>query len=524
MIVSSAVTHTEPATLQARAFNELTRAGVLWVMLRPSPAAQAGDDVDVLVAASDYAVARTVLRKLGFLQLPGHGRGSHRFFLGHDPASSDWLALDLVTDLAYGRWFEFDTDLATACLERRSGPPAWKSLDPDDELYALLLHCLLDRDVIAPRPASQLEQLVLAERTPGPVRQFVAGLLPADWSAKGLERAVRTGDWTRLESLRKPLRRRLRSRDPIGTIRRKAVRSVVRLIEPLLLYDRPGLTVALVGPDGSGKSTLAERIKSGMGLPVRCVYMGLWRRGSSRLPRFVGVFEIAFRPFRIWGRYLTAIGHRRLGRVVVFDRYPFDATLPPKGRLVGLKRAYFWFLARCAPAPDLLIILDAPGDVLFARKGEEDPVSLEHERGYFRALAGRVKNAVIVDASATGSDVFKQVDGLIWRQLTRRTRGSSATQPRLLGRLARRGGAAGVSLPGLVGRRIVAFRRRSRANAALAAVMADLKARSFVPESWRAGLVSVTETGVGMFDLGPGGGPAQMMVKLPLCDWAAGAI
>ena len=54
--------------------------------------------------------------------------------------------------------------------------------------------------------------------------------------------------------------------------------------------------------------------------------------------------------------------------------------------------------------------------------------------------------------------------------------------------------------------------------------MADLKARSFVPESWSAGRVSVTETGVGMFDVGPREGPAQLMVKLPLCDWAAGAL
>ena len=144
-MVSSREAPATPATLQNRAFVELTRAGVQWAMLRPPRMAEAGDDVDVLVAASDYALARTVLRQLGFLQLPGRGRGSHRFFLGHDPSLGDWLTLDLVTELAYGRWFEFKTSLGAACLERRSGPPTSKSLDPDDELYALLLHCLLDK-------------------------------------------------------------------------------------------------------------------------------------------------------------------------------------------------------------------------------------------------------------------------------------------------------------------------------------------------------------------------------------------
>ncbi len=160
VLVANAEAPAAASSLQDRALGDLTRAGIQWALLRPPPTAEAGDDVDVLVAAADYAMARTVLRHLGFLQLPGRGRGSHRFFLGHDPSLGEWLALDLVTELAYGRWFEFKTSLGAACLERRSGPPTSRRLDPDDELYALLLHCLLDKGFISPRRASQLEQLV----------------------------------------------------------------------------------------------------------------------------------------------------------------------------------------------------------------------------------------------------------------------------------------------------------------------------------------------------------------------------
>ena len=523
-IVSRAEPLAPPTSLEYRAFGELTRAGVQWAMLRPSSVLEPGDDVDVLVAPSDYGLARTVLLNFGFLQLPGRGRGSHRFFLGHDSSGGDWLALDLVTELAYGPRFEFKTNLGLACLERRSGPPERKNLDPDDELYALLLHCLLDKGVISPKQASRLEQLVVADREAGPVRHLLAGLLPSEWTTERLEQAICAGEWARLESLGHPISRRLRRRDPLGSTRRTLGRSIVGLIEPLLLLNRPGLTIALVGPDGAGKSTLAERIEKSLGLPVRCVYMGLWQRGSSRLPNFVRVFEIPFRPFRIWGRYLRAVGHRRLGRVVVFDRYPLDATLPPKGRLLRLKLIYFWFLAHCVPAPDLLVILDAPGELLFARKREEDPVSLERDRRYFRALAERVKNSVIVDVSPPEADVFEQVDRVIWNRLTQRKGGSSTRSSGLVARIAKRGGAAGVSSAGWASRRFVSFRRSTRANTALDLVMSDLRAQSFMPESWSAGRLSVTETGVGMFQLGPREGPAQLMVKVPLCAWAEGAL
>jgi O-antigen/teichoic acid export membrane protein/thymidylate kinase len=510
--------------LQDRALGELSRAGVRWALLRPPRAAEAGDDVDVLVAPANYAMARTVLRGLGFLELPGRGRGSHRFFLGHDPSLGEWLALDLVTGLAFGRRFEFETNLGAACLAQLSGPPTSRRLDPDDELYALLLHCLLDKGFVSPGRAGQLEQLATAERAPGSARQLVASLLPSGWTTDRIEEALRAGDWARLESLREPLGRGLRRRDPVGTRRRSAVRALVRRVEPLLLVRRPGMTVALVGPDGAGKSTMARRLASSYGMPVRCVYMGLWRQGSSRWRRTRGAIEIATRPARIWCRYLIAVGHRRLGRIVVFDRYSFDAVLPPKGGLVGLKRAYFWLLARCAPAPDMLIILDAPGEILFARKGESDPAGLELERRHFRGLTGRVKNAVIVDVSAEEDDVFGRVDALMWRHLLENAQGSSTLGSRPPAGLAERSAAVVRSSAGLAVRRVGNLKRRVQARPAIDLALSDLQAQSFIPESWRAGRLSVTETGIGLVRLGPRDGPAQLMLKLPLSPSSDGAL
>lgn len=90
--------------------------------------------------------------------------------------------------------------------------------------------------------------------------------------------------------------------------------------------------------------------------------------------------------------------------------------------------------------------------------------------------------------------------------------------------LAERGGSAVVSSAGPFGRRFVNFRRRIRANTDLDLVLADLRAQSFIPESWGAGRWSVTDTGVGIVLLGPGEGPARLMVKLPLSAGAEEAL
>jgi O-antigen/teichoic acid export membrane protein/thymidylate kinase len=510
------------ASNRARAFGELSRAGVRWTLLRPCSPTDPDDDVDVLVAERDYGTVALTLRGLGFLALPSSGRGSHRFFVGYDLAFAEWLSLDLVTELSYGRWFEFQTGLAPVCLDRASGSAFERRLDPDDELYCLVLHCLLDKEVISPRRASQLADLVNTRRAPGPVRGLLSELLPVAWTCDQIEATICEGNWPELESLSGPLAARWRRRDP-RIVLRAAGRATGRVLEPLLA-NGTGLTVALVGPDGAGKSTLALRIKSTAALPVRCIYMGLWQRRPSRLGLAGHTADVAIRPFRLWRRYLTALAHRRLGRVVVFDRYSFDATLPPAGRLRPLKRAYFWFLAHSIPAPDALVILDAPGELLFARKGESKPEVLQAERAYFRDLANRVKNAVIVDSSAPEDEVFASVERLIWARLSEQDRRRTTQKRRRYVRIGSSRRSSVLSYGGVAWRRVAHWRRMTRAKPTIDLVLADLKTRSFVEDSWVPGRISVTETGVGLVRLGPLEEPGRLIVKLPLSAGAEDAL
>ena len=58
---------------------------------------------------------------------------------------------------------------------------------------------------------------------------------------------------------------------------------------------------------------------------------------------------------------------------MVFDRYVYDALIAAQ-RSNGLpKWLYMWVLGHACPAPDLVLVLDAPGGGDVCPKGEESP-------------------------------------------------------------------------------------------------------------------------------------------------------
>jgi thymidylate kinase len=70
-------------------------------------------------------------------------------------------------------------------------------------------------------------------------------------------------------------------------------------------------------------------------------------------------------------------------------------------------------LDRYYPRPDLLICLDAPGDVLFARKGEGSPAMLEARRQEYLRLRDAVEHYVLVDATQSLEAVTQETGDLI---------------------------------------------------------------------------------------------------------------
>ena len=111
------------------------------------------------------------------------------------------------------------------------------------------------------------------------------------------------------------------------------------------------------------------------------------------------------------------------GRLALFDRHPYDARLTPRTRPRRVDRIRRAVLGHALPAPDLILVLDAPGAVLYARKPEHPEEDLEAEMVRYRELAARSARAELVDATRSPEEVLDDVVGRIWRVWARRLDG-----------------------------------------------------------------------------------------------------
>ena len=99
---------------------------------------------------------------------------------------------------------------------------------------------------------------------------------------------------------------------------------------------------------------------------------------------------------------------------MLFDRYAYDALLPARWPLGPRGRLRRWLLGHACPAPQLIVVLDAPGELLHARAGEHDPAVLEAERrAYLRLARGRAR-AIVIDATREPDRVRRDVTAAIW--------------------------------------------------------------------------------------------------------------
>jgi hypothetical protein len=219
------------------------------------------------------------------------------------------------------------------------------------------------------------------------------------------------------------LRRRRPAHQRLRVLISRAARVARR---PLLLRRRKGVSLALLGPNGVGKSTAAAALQRSLPFELRIVYMGMWKVPEKRRGRAAMVAEIATRPLRIWCRYLMAQYHQFRGRLVVFDRYVYDALMPPSPPLLMAKRAYFRFLARALPRPQLVVFLDVAGRVAYERKQEAPAEELESERLLYGELIKHLPSIELIDASADADTVRAEITTIVWRELALRWHGAGA--------------------------------------------------------------------------------------------------
>jgi thymidylate kinase len=213
-------------------------------------------------------------------------------------------------------------------------------------------------------------------------------------------------------------------------------------------------TVALIGPDGAGKTTVARRLEHALGVPAKYIYMGVnWDASDQLLPttRLIQAIRrargntpgpggrpparpataprrplprralrgawtalaLANRLAEEWYRQLRAWAYVRRGVVVVFDRHFFADyhahDIAGNGARPFERRVHGFLLAHVYPKPSLVVYLDAPSELLLARKGEGTLESLEERRRDYLELAAETPHFVTVDASRDLDEVVEDV-------------------------------------------------------------------------------------------------------------------
>ncbi len=206
-------------------------------------------------------------------------------------------------------------------------------------------------------------------------------------------------------------------------------------------------TVSLIGPDGVGKTTIAKLLEKSYPRPLKYLYMGgnaeasnymlpttrWWenRKRKQNTPaiatsntqvsqpaqksgkpkwltlttRFIRK-SLGFtnRILEEWYRQFIAFSFLRRGYIVVFDRhfiydYYHDNVLPDENQQSIKRKLHGLLLKHTLVEPDLVICLDAPGEVVFNRKGEFTPEFLEIRRNQYLSLETNIRNFAVVNAN-----------------------------------------------------------------------------------------------------------------------------
>ena len=217
-------------------------------------------------------------------------------------------------------------------------------------------------------------------------------------------------------------------------------------------------TVAVIGADGAGKSTVTRQVIQQLTIPAKYVYMGvnlensnlvlpttrlflelkrlrggrpdmvgppdptrIKKKSKNPIKRFLSTAKTSLRLTNLmaeeWFRQCVVWLYQRRGNIVLFDRHFFIdyyAHDIADGANIALpNRVHGMMLKKLYPRPDLVIMLDAPAEVLFARKQEGTIELLNIRRQEYLDIQSVISNFHVVDATQSLEDVTQQVLGII---------------------------------------------------------------------------------------------------------------
>ena len=304
----------------AAALAAMDAAEVRWCLLRgESKLATLEGDVDLLVDERDLGRLEHALADAGgFVVLPAAGRGSHRFYGSYDAGNDGWLKLDVVTDLAFGRFQELPTAAAGAVLGRRRRFGSLVVPDPSDGFWAELLHTLFDRRRIRPEHAREVAASARgAWGRSSPLSAVVDAACPEGWGSGRVLEAAAAGRWDELELVGREIRARWPGAGPLVQRARTDANRGLRKLGAVPAGARTrGAGLVLLGTDDALRHQLADAIAASWPSRARILRaepavaaIGAQRRRLSAARR-----ALQWRTARERGELVIADGDDALGR------------------------------------------------------------------------------------------------------------------------------------------------------------------------------------------------------------------
>ncbi|WP_160663651.1 hypothetical protein [Pseudarthrobacter sp. ATCC 49987] len=400
--------------LIARAFQALDGSGLAWVLLRgEDDLVRPRGDVDILVGDGQMQRVDALLAGVGFRRVLAPGHGSHRFYFSYDAAEDLWLKLDVVSEISFGPYQQWHTPLAQGCLKRRLRNGLLWLPATTEQAWLQLLHTMLDKGgAVGPERVETVRVAGALASTDDAIAAYVDRQVGPGTAAQ-LLKLVRSGS---VEDFRGPALRMasaLTRNAPLRTRFTADRNRGLRLISPTFQGRvGRGIVVGVVGPEGAVETTPLRRLCESFPVPSRCVYLGI--QGPGRRGGWVARITGGRLGQGAVGQIRGAVAaryHYRRGRLVLVVRPANDSLLPGSagGKLTGTALA-----GALAPRPDVLLVLDAPGRVMFAANGGNRAEVLEERRQAHLETAQRLPTTWVIDAAQPQPLIQRIATEIVW--------------------------------------------------------------------------------------------------------------
>ena len=185
-----------------------------------------------------------------------------------------------------------------------------------------------------------------------------------------------------------------------------------------------GFVVAFLGPDGSGKTTVINAFKYSIAPAFRRMEQYHLFPKAKKGESVVNTDPHHQKPRSPWLSFLKlcyfivlyntgwlklVLPKKIRSTLVIFDRYYQDILVDPLRYRNGCSKGLTRFMGKLLPQPSIWFVLDAPAEVIQARKSEVPLEETERQCKAYRSFAESQKNAFIIDTNRPVNVIAEEV-------------------------------------------------------------------------------------------------------------------